>query len=372
MARCCAWPPTDARDAVIARSAADIDERAFAALAKRHRVEGLAHAALARVQARPAEDLALRAGEIARQDLIQAAESARLQTAFDAAAIPSLLLKGSTLEILAYGRLGLKSAWDIDVLVAPADASRARRTLQAAGYRLTSPAGLTDDAFDQWTSLSKECVFVSDSTGLVAELHWRLVDGDLLTGVCAASPPQTVDVAPGVGLRTLATDDLVAYLMTHGASHGWSRLKWLADLHALLPHDPAALERLYRHAVTLGAGSCPALALRLCRRLFDLQIGDSLWREIESDLKSRLLERIALSAMSGAGRREIAKRPLIGDVVQASQLLFGSGWAWRWAEFRRQWVSVHDQTHVRLPSPLRFFYAVIRLPLWLWRRLKRL
>ena len=372
LAQCCAWPPTDARDAVISRSAADIGERAFVALAKRHRVEGLAHAALARVQARLTESLAARAGEIARQGLIQAAESVRLQTAFDAAAVPSLMLKGAALEILAYGRLGLKSAWDIDILVAPANASRAVRILEAAGYRLTNPAGRSGEAFDQWTTLSKECVFVSDTTSLVAELHWRLVDGDLLPGIGVASPAQTVDVAPGVGLRTLAADDLVAYLTAHGASHGWSRLKWLADLHALLPNDPTALERLYRRAVTLGAGTCPALALRLCRRLFNLQIGDSLWGEIERDLKSRLLERIALSAMSGAGGREIAERPLIGDLVLTSHLLFGRGWAWRWAEFQRQWVSVHDQTHVRLPSPLRFFYTVIRLPLWLWRRLKRL
>ena len=96
-----------------------------------------------------------------------------------------------------------------------------------------------------------------------------------------------------------------------------------------------------------------------------------MWREIDGDHASRLLERVALSALTRGGGREIAQRPFIADVILASHLLFGRGWAWRRAEFRRQWVSVHDQTHVRLPPPFGFLYSVIRAPLWLWRRLKR-
>jgi hypothetical protein len=244
--------------------------------------------------------------------------------------------------------------------------------LETLDYDLKIPAAATAPAFARWTALSKECVFVGRRSGIVVELHWRLVDGDLLAGVTTASASQVVPLSPQAGLRTLARDELVAYLMVHGASHGWSRLKWLADLNAVLTQDdPEALERTYRRAAALGAGACAPLAMRLCRRLFGLDIPAPLWRDIDADLNARVLERVALNAMAGGAGRQIAERPFVEDGILLSRLLFGHGWAWRRNEFRRQWVSVHDQTHVRLPPPFGFLYSVIRAPLWIWRRLRR-
>lgn len=376
LAACCRWPPSAQRDAAVARAADGVDWTVFAALIKRHRVEGLAHAALAVAAVRPpapiAQALAARAGDIARQGLIQAAQSARLQALFDTAGIANLVLKGAALDQLAYGRLGLKSAWDIDLLVPPAMAARARALLETAGYEMTIPAASTAQAFAQWTALSKESVFVGRGTGVVVELHWRLVDGDLLPGLSADSPGQSVALSAETVLRTLAPDALVAYLMVHGAAHGWSRLKWLADLNALLPgDDPAALEDVYRRSVALGAGVCPAVAIRLCRRLFGLAVAAPLWREIDADLKARALERVALNAMAGGAGRETADRPFVEDAILASRLLFADGRDWRRGEWRRQWVSVHDRTHIRLPAPFGFLYGVVRVPLWLWRRVRR-
>ena len=374
---CCRWPASGERDANVRAAADGVDWTQFAALARRHRVEGLAHEALFRADVQPpptvAEDLIARAGEIARQGLLMAAQAARLQQAFDAAGIPNLLLKGSALEILAYGRLGLKSAWDIDLVVPPAWAASAREVLEMAGFELQSPACSTPEDFQQWTMLSKECVFVGGGGDIVVELHWQLVEGDLTPGLSACSPSQHVQAAPGVVLRTLARDELIAYLMVHGASHGWSRLKWLADLNALLPQgDPAALEAVYRRTVALGAGVCPAVALRLCRRLLGLAIAPTLQRELDADPKARFLERVALNAMAGGDGRELADRRFAEDGILLSRLLFDHGWRYRRREFSRQWVSIHDQTHIRLPGGLGFLYNVIRAPLWLWRRIKRL
>ena len=376
LAACCQWPASSERDAKVLAAADQVDWTVFVALTKRHRVEGLAWDALICAGVRPtpaaAEALTARAGEIARRGLQLAAQSARLQQAFDAVGIPNLLLKGSALEILAYGRLGLKSAWDIDLVVPPAWAAPAREVLEMAAFELRSPACSTPEDFQQWTTLSKECVFVGRDNGIVVELHWQLVEGDLTPDLSAASPCQIVQAAPGVTLRTLARDELTAYLMVHGASHGWSRLKWLADLNALLPGgDTAALAQVYRRSVALGAGVCPALALRLCRRLFGLAIAPALQRELDADPKARFLEMVALNAMAGGAGRELADRPFVEDGILASRLLFDHGWRYRGREFRRQWVSIHDRRSIRLPPALNFLYDFIRAPLWLWRRIRR-
>ena len=70
------------------------------------------------------------------------------------------------------------------------------------------------------------------------------------------------------GLRTLGEEDLFAYLCMHGALHWWNRLKWLADINALLAAAPEdGVERLFRAAEARGAGRAAAQAMLLCRRL---------------------------------------------------------------------------------------------------------
>jgi len=376
LAACCRRPATSERDSAIRRLAAGVDWSAFAALSKRHRVEGLARDALrvagVGLPAKIDACLAERANEIAVHGLVLAAEAARLQGVLDQAEIPNLLLKGTALEVLAYGRLGLKSAWDIDLLVPPSAATRARQALEAAGYDLRDPGQATEAAFERWTNLAKESVFAGRANGVVVELHWALVDGDLLPSIGTNSPAQWVPIVGGTSLRTLATDELLAYLMVHGTSHGWSRLKWLADLNAILPQgDPAALDEVHRRAVEIGAGACPSVAITLCRRLFDLEVSPALARTLDRSLKVRLLERVALDALTGGDGVELADRPFAEDRILMSRLLFGHGWRWRRREFVRQWTSVHDQTRLNLPRRLRFLYGVIRAPSWIWRRVRR-
>src|SRR5206468_9642745 len=97
------------------------------------------------------------------------------------------------------------------------------------------------------------------------ELHTSLVDSPaMLGGVSVASPLQQVAIAPGIVLPTLATDELFAYLVVHGATHAWSRIKWLADVAALLSGLPEKeIEPLYRRSLALGAGRSGGQALLL-------------------------------------------------------------------------------------------------------------
>ena len=303
-----------------------------------------------------------------------AAETGRLQSALDVAGIANLVLKGATLDVLAWGRVGLKRAWDIDLLVTPDDARRARLVLEGLGYDLRDPADASDTAFGAWVALAKECVFRHRQSGVVVELHWRLADAaTLLPGISARSPAQSVRLSQGLALRTLARDELFAYLCVHGASHAWSRLKWIADLGALLAlEDEAGRAELYRRSRGLGAGNCSAAALRLCEALFGTPPPAALIPEIRSNSKARKLAALAMDALShGSGAAEIDTRPLFRDRILLSHFLFVDGWRFWLAEWRRQGVSIDDHIRLRLPRWLSFLYGPIRAPLWLWRRIAR-
>ena len=372
-AACCRLPGV-ARDLAVRGAAAQVEWRSFERVARRHRIEGLAHAALSAAGVAPVGDSLRRAAStIARDGVLMAAETARLQAALDAAGVVNLVLKGATLDILAWGRIGLKRAWDIDLLALPADAVRARAVLERAGYALDDPADGSEAAFETWVILAKEAVFRHRASGLVVELHWRATDvAMLLPGLSAASPARTVSLSAGLSLRTFADDDLFAYLCVHGTSHAWARLKWLADLGAVLARlDEGGRCALWRRASDLGAGRCPTVALLLCERILGLALPDSAVASIRADRKAARLVALALDAMAGGQGAEIAARPLMSERILLSHLTFADGWDFLVAEARRQAVSVDDRMRLRLPRAIAFLYAPLRGPLFLWRRFRR-
>jgi hypothetical protein len=186
--------------------------------------------------------------------------------ALDGAEVSHLFLKGATLDMLAYGSLALKRGRDIDILVEPRAAGRASHLLSGAGYaRITPGPEIGPERFEQWVALCKESSWRHGASGLIVELHTGLVDNpDLLAGIGFDSPRQIVPVAPGIDLPTLATEELYAYLCVHGATHAWSRLKWIADVGAFLARPGTDIERLHANCEHIGAGRASAQALLLC------------------------------------------------------------------------------------------------------------
>ena len=378
VAACCRWPPSPGRDAsirVIAQG--PIEWMRVLRIARRQRVEGLLHAGLASASiALPTDfraELGVLARDIAAQSLASAAQAGRLQSLLHDAGIENMVLKGAAVEVLAYGALGLKRAWDIDLLVSPDEVERACEVLELAGYQLVEPVRLTRPQFLTWIDLVKECELVHRDSGQRVELHWRLVDGPvLLPNMSVSSPSQLVAITNGICLRTLARDELFSYLCVHGAMHGWSRLKWLADLAALLTHErPEAIEPLYRRSLGLGAGACSAQALLLCERLLGTALPPSLKDELMGRAVVRWLFQFALATMTGGGAEvEVRARPLAKTQILLAQFALGDGWRHAAAQIRYRSVSVHDRTHLPLPKALHFLYPVLRVPLWVSRRLR--
>ncbi|MBS0535988.1 MAG: nucleotidyltransferase family protein [Proteobacteria bacterium] len=370
---CCRSPAGETRDGAVAVAARAVTDwpRALR-LIRRHRIEGLAEAALlaARVELPPDIAVALRrrAQEIARHNLAAAAESLRLQRRLDAAGIRSLHLKGVALAKLAYGSVAPKFSQDIDILVLPQNAAAAIALLRDDGYRLSRPAGELD-ARQQRLVLryGREVELRHAGKGQRVELRWQPVNSpSLLAGVDASSPSQEVLLSDTARLRTLKDDDLFAYLCVHGAGHAWSRLQWLADLNALMArHDDAALIRCYRHAEAAGSGACAALAMLLCQRLLGRALPSDIARAIERSVAARWAAALALDVMK-AGAADGAR--VASTRVVATQMLLGRNLRHYVDLVRNLSFRLDDMLAVPLPAPLHVVYPLARLPLWLWRK----
>jgi hypothetical protein len=262
IAACCRWPPSpERRRAVAEKTQSATDWHRLLRIAARHRVSGLvAHGlrdAKAAVPEAIAAALAKEESRIALSNVRSAAESHRMVAALAADGVDALLLKGVTLNLLAYGGLGLKESRDIDLLVAPESFAAASRTLAASGYdRLSPDPALDDKAAAAWMERCKESAWLHRGQGHLVELHIQLADNKaMIAGIGLDSPRQKIDLGGGMTVETLADEELLAYLFLHGATHGWARLKWLADVAALLaPRTPDEIEAAWRGAVAHGAG----------------------------------------------------------------------------------------------------------------------
>ena len=378
VAACCEWPRTHARDEKVkALGASGLDWELVLKLGRRHRIEGLMHRALGEAGVVPPEEiagaLASTAASIGTQALLQSAESARLHRLFAARGIECIFLKGVALAMIAYGTLGVKQAWDIDLLVAPERGAEAVDVLRSAGYKRDYPGvDVSDERLLDWIAISKETLWVHPQSRMVAELHTGLVDNPrLLPGIAARPTLQSVAIGSGIELPTLNNEELFAYLCVHGGAHAWARLTWLADVAALLRAlGPDATEPLYGRSIKLGAGRSTAQALLLCERLLALPLPPVLSAELRRDPANRWLERLALEAMSGRGATELDDTLFGTVVINLSHFLLGRGWRYRYSELARKAVNPMDRFDMPLPRYLHFLYPVLAVPAWIRRRYK--
>jgi Uncharacterised nucleotidyltransferase len=375
---CAIWPPSPVRDqAVVAAAAKVSDWDRFLRVVRRHRMEAMANNALTvagvACPAGVAAQLEQRAEQTARRSLAMAEESAKLQNRFDQAGVVNLVLKGAAVTALAYDNVPVKQAWDIDLVVPPEQVETAVVLLNMAGYKMVSPAEkLTVEQLRIYVALGREFIFAG-SKQIFVELKWTLDQNpSVLTGITARSPSQVV-IGPGqMPIRTLNKDDLFSYICVHGGRHCFSRLKWLADIGALLAHEPPQeIERLYRAADQRGAGRSAGEALLLCRQFLGADIPSELLAELEGDRAMVRLARASVMTMAGGdGEQELPQRRIGTIRVVLAHFLLGKGPAFLKSELRLKWVSARDHMQTPLPQWASFLYPLIRLPLFAWRRVK--
>jgi hypothetical protein len=341
---------------------------------------GLVHDGL--TQARPnvpseiVREISAQATTLVHENLDTAREALRVQRLFDHADLPVLFVKGTVLAALAFGNLGLRAGQDIDLLVADEMLPEATALIFRAGYRrFDPPADISDAQLRLVMPLRKDLGLVHQATGLRIELHWRLfLNRYAIADASIMASSRVVPLAgTTVGLRTLGEEDLFAYLCMHGALHWWNRLKWLADVNALLASKPQdSVERLVRAAEARGAGRAAAQALLLCRRLLATPLPDRLIATFAKSPTVRWLEATALDAMTtGQGERQPRDERFGTTRGSLSTFLLSRSWRYWLSELGIQMTNQTDVLAVPLPEPLRFLYPILRLPFWIWRHVGR-
>lgn len=318
------WPRTDnVRTAVESAAAQRIDWRRFLALANRHRVAPLALDTLLWTNLPLPGNVARAADESARRtvfaEMAMASELTRLHGALAAAAIATTALKGPALSIRAFGRFGLRTYRDLDLLVDADAVDDALRLLSSLGFRLLDPGATSPE----WRELNKDAALSSPGGDLLVELHWRLFDNRY---VMPAAATMTCNAAPLSGISLLADADELEFVTHHGAEHGWSRLKWLADVQGLLA--------TYRDKLAPPLSVATAQAMILCRDLLGWAPPLELEDILAGAIRARLLAALARSEIVRSGERELEAIRFGSTIKNLSHYALVGGWRY-WMEEAR-------------------------------------
>jgi Uncharacterised nucleotidyltransferase len=278
---CCRVDPTAVEQAEIRRLLGVVDVAAFCELAvTRHRIGSLVHAALCKL---PASDLppGLMAplAEAAKLNAVKVLQAMRthimLARWFAEAGVDWLPFKGITLAVRYYGDSSARHVNDLDIWVPAGSLDRARTTLREHGFRELGAhihgdlAARGERHAAYLASFYHEEQQYNPEFGNL-ELHWRLADDP---SQFRLAPEQILANADTIkigsaSVRVMSDPDLLLYLCDHGARHGWSRLKWLADLPRVLAHGAWDWPQVLGRARQLGCYQSLVLGLALCRDLF--------------------------------------------------------------------------------------------------------
>jgi hypothetical protein len=146
------------------------------------------------------------------------------------------IFKGIPLAIAAFQDPTLRDAGDIDLLIGEKDIFQAGEILRAEGYERVDPrARLTPRRRRSYIAHQKDFSYEHPGCGIGIDLHWRLFRNRWLPANARIEEVGEAWVDIGSErIPTLPASRLLLYLCVHGALDGWLRLKWLADIGALL------------------------------------------------------------------------------------------------------------------------------------------
>lgn len=217
----------------------DIDWNLFIDLALHHRIYPVLYTKLKKNEKCVPEEILQTLQQYYKRNIFHmlhlAAETEKIAKYFTENEIPTLFLKGPILGTELYGDISLRTSSDIDFLVPIVDIEKAETLLINNGY---VKEDYIQTVLNDWTWRHHHFTFIHPDKEIKIEIHWRLHPGPgkepSFTELWNRKSTSSIT---GYSINLLGKEDLLLFLITHGARHGWSRIRWLVDIDRIVQHN---------------------------------------------------------------------------------------------------------------------------------------
>lgn len=172
--------------------------------------------------------------------------------------ISLLHVKGPTLALLAYHDAGLRHCGDLDILVRKEQLREFQDLLRKRGYcptviESTRKATWEDLNCAEVLEVGSEITLTHPDSGIAVDLHWRLMkESTFLLGEDSIWDSKVQLKHGGIGFNVPSPPTNFLYLAMHAAKHGWTKLRWIADLASLTANDDFDYDQLIEFGRSAG------------------------------------------------------------------------------------------------------------------------
>ena len=260
-------------------------------------------------------------------------------------------LKGIVVAEQHYERPSLREMIDLDILIDRSNFDAADLELQDMGFERYHPRfALEGTRRAHFMRLHSACSYIRRADGAQLDLHWRTVQNPNFLPAMDESWGEHVDALSSPPILHLP--EHFAYLLVHGAKHGWQRLKWLVDIHRIisgLSQDQVSscASAIERHGLDDLAGA----AFRLSRELLETDLPpafEALARRKRAIRLAGLAEKLIAADIPEGGVKPDALGYIIARVRHSLMLVSRKGY--RRSALLREFARATDIGQVSLPK----------------------
>ena len=146
--------------------------------------------------------------------------------------------KGPVLAKCIYGDISLRQFSDLDILIHPNDALKARSVLMANNYQ--PEIKLDDKQFRIYLKTKEAFTFICNERNVFLDLHCGLKAGNSSFSIHSNIFDNHLKpvVIEGHKVKSLPIEEMLLYLCIHGALHCWSSLGWISCVAELIRSNP--------------------------------------------------------------------------------------------------------------------------------------
>jgi len=282
--------------------------------------------------------------------------------------IEAIPFKGLLLSLEAYGSPNLRQFDDIDIWVQPDNFFLLREALAPQGY-LPNQTFLSKEVEQQYCWQMGEYSLIEKESNVGLDIHHRLMAGDCSMTIDFTrcwSRAEEIQVM-GHALPTLRREDLMIYLCANGMKDGWSYLRAVCDVAALMTHEiPLDWAFVLAEAKSMKALRMVRLGVLLAHRLLEVPLPIEVAQLRQDRIVLRMGDRICLrlssperpDAEEQAALEKLVLRFLANESLSARGAYLGRviGRVFQVATH----VTSKDRQFVALPERWNFLYYVIR------------
>lgn len=274
--------------------------------------------------------------------------------------ISMLVLKGPILAEELYGDFSLRTSKDLDILVSMQQVETAEKVLLEDGFIRDSSSHL----FNDWKWRRHHLSFSHPEKKIEVELHWRLYpdSGTEISFEELWQRKRTRSFGDSC-VDFLGEEDLFLYLVTHGARHGWFRLRWLTDIDRILRKKndwKKLISKQEKYEEVIVSGQAIILAANLLHTPIDQEMKQFINKKLSHKMAKSSVKYILELKAPGMTLADIRYLFVLKDTKQKMRFILG-------LLYPRVW----DQYQFDLPKALQFLYFPLRPFLVLWRLVKR-